>query len=151
MCTQVLVHASASSRKCWCAQILVGASAENSLVYNYPRLALIEQNQVKGSRDISMADQYARETASGLQNSAPDEQRWEASLSHPSLLVTENRSRAASQWVAENVRPERRYSRPTELGLQRKPLRRVRKQLASRYFQILSGHIVIGFFFSTRG
>ena len=42
MCAQVLIHASAGLRKYWRTQILVGASAENSLVYNYPRLALIE-------------------------------------------------------------------------------------------------------------
>ena len=40
------------------------------------------------------ADQFAKEAASGLQHSVPDERRWEASLSHLARVMTENRSKA---------------------------------------------------------
>ena len=57
-----------------------------------------------------MADQYAREVASDLQNSVPDEQRREASLSHP-LPACHGEPLEGSLAVGlEHVRPERRYS-----------------------------------------
>ena len=92
-------------------------------------------------------DQFAKEAAGGqLQHSVLDELRWEASLSHLSRVITENRSRATAQWISSHVRPERRHKPPTGLGLRRKSLRRVRKSLASRYYQLLSGHAAIGSF-----
>ena len=58
------------------------------------------------------ADRLAKEAAEGRTREASDEYRWEASLSHLSQVVTENRSRAAAQWVASHVKPERRYRPP---------------------------------------
>ena len=97
-----------------------------------------------------MADQFAKEATSGLQHSVPDEERWEASLSHLSRAITENRSKATSQWILDHVRPERRYSPPAGLGLRRQALRGVRKSLASRYYQLLSGHAAISSFLHER-
>ena len=96
-----------------------------------------------------MTDRFAREAASGLQHSVPDEQRQETSLSHLFRVATENRSRATSQWVSDHVRSERWYRPPAGSGLRRKPLRRVRKSLASRY-QLLSRHAAVGSFLHER-
>ena len=96
------------------------------------------------------ANQFAKEAASGLQHSVPDEQRWEASVSHFSRVITENRSRATAQWISSHIRPERRYRPPSGPGLRRKPLRRARKALANRYYQLLLGHAAIGSFLHER-
>lgn len=74
-----------------------------------------------------------------------DECRWEAGLSHISRVVTENRSRAIAQWMAFHVRPKRSY-RPGGSGLRGKQLRRARKSLAGRYYQLLSGYVAVGSF-----
>ena len=97
-----------------------------------------------------VADSYAEEAASGQQHSVPGELRWEASLSHLSRVATENRSRATAQWISEHVRPERRYWPPVGSGLRRQALRRVRKSLASRYYELLSDHAAIGSFLHER-
>ena len=98
-----------------------------------------------------MADQLAKEAAGGQQqHSVQDELRWEASLSHLSRVITGNLLKATAQWVASHVRPERRYRPPTGSGLRRKPLRRVRMSLASRYYQLLSGHAAIDSFLHER-
>ena len=95
-----------------------------------------------------MADQFAKEAASGLQHSVPDEQRWEASLSHLSRVTSANRSRETAQWIPEHVRPERRHRPPSGTGLPRRALRKVRKSQASRCFQLLSGHAAIAPFYT---
>ena len=97
-----------------------------------------------------MADQYSREVANGQQHGVPDGPRWEASLSHLSRAATETRSGATAQWISEHVRPERWYRPPSGPGLRRRALRWVRKSLASRYYQLLSGHAAIGSFLHNR-
>ena len=95
-----------------------------------------------------VADQYAREAASGHQrrDSIPGNLRWEASLSHLGRAAMEARTRATAQWASSRVRPEQRHRSPVGPGLRKKALRRVRKSLASRYYQLLSGHAAIGSF-----
>ena len=74
----------------------------------------------------------------------------EGLVCHLSRVITENRSRATSQRISDHVRPERRYRPPAVSGLHRQALRRVRKALASRYSQLLSGHAAIGSFLHER-
>ena len=90
------------------------------------------------------------EAAGGQTHEAPDELRWEASLSHLSRKAVEGRSRAAAQWVSSHVRPGHRYRPPGRTGLRRKQLRRVRKSVDSRYYQLLSEHAAIGSFLHDR-
>ena len=97
-----------------------------------------------GVMDNEMANQFAKGTASGLQHSVPDKQRWEASISHLSRVTSENRSKETAQWISEHIRPERLYQPPSGMGLPRRALRKARKPQASRYFQPLSGHVAIG-------
>ena len=71
---------------------------------------------------------------------ASPEYLGEASLSHlTSRKVTEARSEAAREWIRGHVRRERRY-RPPPGGQLRKGLGKVRKELAGRFHQLLSGH-----------
>ena len=52
----------------------------------------------------------ARQAAPCSDDEAPDELRQEASLSHRSRSATEARSHASAEWIACNVRSERRHS-----------------------------------------
>ena len=49
-----------------------------------------------------------------------------------------------------HVRPERRHRPPDGSGLRRKALRKVRKSLAGRYYQLTSGHTTTGSFLHER-
>ena len=55
-------------------------------------------------------------------------------------VATEARSRATAQWITDHVGPQRKYKPPEVKGLRRKLLRRARKSVAIRYYQLLSGH-----------
>ena len=102
------------------------------------------------SEGNKVADTFAKEAARGRQYSDEDRQLRESSLLHLSRLATERRSRVTAQWMSEHVRPERRYRPPAGPVLRRKALRRVRKSLVSRYYQLLSGHAAIGSFLHER-
>ena len=93
-----------------------------------------------------MADQYVKEAVGSQRHGVSNELRSEASLLHLTRVTTENCSKASAQWISTHVRPERRCRPPAGSGLRRKALRRVRKSLASRYYQFLSGHAAIGSF-----
>ena len=74
-----------------------------------------------------------------------DELRWETSLSHMTRVATENRSRRVNQWIADRLGdPRREYRPPLGRGVWRKLLQRAPKHIASRYYQLLSGHAAIG-------
>ena len=60
-------------------------------------------------------------------------------LSHLTRKTTEARSRTSSEWTRSHVCRERRY-RPPPGGRLRKGLGKVRKELAGRFYQLLSGH-----------
>ena len=92
----------------------------------------------------------AEEAAEDRAHDVPDEIWWKTSLPHLSRRATEGRARAASQWVADHVRPERRYHPPGGSGVRRRMLRRVRKSTAQRYYQLLSRHAAIGSFLHGR-
>lgn len=67
----------------------------------------------------------------------------EASLSHLTRKTTEARSEAISTWIRDHVGRKHRY-RPPPGGKLRKELARVRKELAGRFYQLLSGHAATG-------
>ena len=95
------------------------------------------------------ADEHSREAASGIKpdslRAVLDELRWETSLSHMTRVATEGQSCRTNQWIAEHLgSPSRRYKVPPGRGIRRRPLRRAPKHIASRYYQLLSGHAAIG-------
>ena len=99
-----------------------------------------------------IVDGFAKEAASSRRSQrhrVPDGLLQEASLSHLARVATENRSRATARWISDHVRPGRRYRPPAGTGLRKKALRRVRKSLASRYYQLLTGHAVTGSFYTS--
>ena len=59
-------------------------------------------------------------------------------------VATEAQSRSVTQWIGDHVGPKRRYKPPRREGLSRKPLRRAPKSVASRCYQLLSGHAAVG-------
>ena len=60
--------------------------------------------------------------------------------------ATEARSRATAEWITDHVRAERRYRPPPRGGPRRRQLGGTRKELAGRFYQLLSGHANIGSF-----
>ena len=95
------------------------------------------------------ADEFAKVAAegSGPDSTVPNELRWETSLSHMTRVATEGGSRKMAQWIADCVGdPRRMYRPPSGRGLRRKLLRRTPKSIANRYYQLLSGHAVIGLY-----
>ena len=96
-----------------------------------------------------LAKQEAERTSRDF-SEVPDQVKWQVSLSPPHQRVTEQCSKGTAQWVASHVRPERRYRPPGGSGLRRKAQHRVRKSLAGRYYQLLSGHAAIGSFLHER-
>ena len=93
-----------------------------------------------------MADQYAKDAATGRapRERFPEGYVEETSLAHMTRVATENRSKAMTDWITEHVRPGRRYRPPPGKGVRRTQLRRVKKTLAGRYYQLLSGHAETG-------
>ena len=93
-----------------------------------------------------MADQYAKDAATGRApgERLPEGYAEETSLAHMTRVATEARSRATTDWIADHVRPGRRYRLPPGRGVRRTQLRRVKKTLAGRYYQLLSGHAETG-------
>ena len=93
-----------------------------------------------------MADQYAKDAATGRDpgEELPEGYAGETSLAHMTRVTTEARSRATTDWITEHVRPGRRYRPPPGKGVRRTQLRSVKKTLAGRYYQLLSGHAEMG-------
>ena len=63
----------------------------------------------RGVEGNEIADRAAKEAAENRAHDVSDEIRWQTSLPHLSGRATEGRAGATSQWVADYVRPERRY------------------------------------------
>ena len=103
-----------------------------------------------GIEGNEIADGMAKEAAAGQTYGAPDQVRWEASLPHLSRRATERRSEDTSRWIREHVRPERRYVPLGGSGFRRRAMRRVRKSVAQRCYQLLSGHAATGSFLRDR-
>jgi hypothetical protein len=60
--------------------------------------------------------------------------------------ATEARSRATAEWITDHVRAERRYRPPPGEAHAARQLGGTRKELAGRFYQLLSGHANIGSF-----
>ena len=86
-----------------------------------------------------IADGAARSAAKDRLGSPNPEYLAEASLSHLRRVTTERRSEATATWIRDKVAARHRY-RPPPGGKMRKALGRTRKELASRYYQLLSRH-----------
>ena len=94
-----------------------------------------------------MADKYTKPAVEGTGpgSAVADSLRWETSLSHMARVSTEEQSHVAAQCITEHLGdPRRKYKPPPKRGLQHKLLRRVPKPISSRYYQLVSGHAVIG-------
>ena len=92
-----------------------------------------------GGRGGEHADAVVKRAAGGEEDRVDPECLGEASLSHLTRKTAEARSKTTREWVRDDVRKERRY-RPLPRGKLRKGLGKVRKELAGRFCQLLSGH-----------
>ena len=77
--------------------------------------------------------------AEGGSSRAEPDYLQEASLSHLMRKATDSRIQATEIWIRDHVGRGHRY-RPPPGGKLRKGLARVRKELAERIYQLLSGH-----------
>ena len=80
--------------------------------------------------------------AEGGEERAQSPYLLEASLAHLTRKITEARSVATAEWIRDRSGREQRY-RPPKGGKMRKALSRARKELASRFYQLLSGHAAV--------
>ena len=85
------------------------------------------------------ADRTARDAAEERKERAEAAYLNEASLSHLTRATTENRSNATADWIRTRSGQHRQYC-PPKGGMMRKELGKTRKELASHFFQLLSGH-----------
>ena len=110
-------------------------SRGNSITIRWtPSHAGIEGNE--------QADGMAKRAAEEREEKAPLPYLREASLSHLTRTTTEARSSVTAEWIRTHSNQRRRY-RPSKGGKMRKALNRVRKEIASRYYQLLSGHAAV--------
>ena len=103
-----------------------------------------------GVEGNEVADGMAKEAAAGQMYGVPDQVTLQASLPHLSRRATERRLADTSRWIAEHVRPERCYTPPGGPSFRKRAMRRVRKSIAQRYYQLLSGHAATGSFLHDR-
>ena len=103
-----------------------------------------------GVEGNEVADGMAKEAAAGQIYGVPDQVRWQASLPHLSRRASERRSEDTSRWIRDHFRPEQRYASPGGPGFRKRAMRRVRKLIAQRYYQLLLGHAVTGSFLHDR-
>ena len=92
--------------------------------------------EVEGNEQADGEARLAAEV--GRERAEPDYLR-EASLSHLLRETTEARSRVTSTRIRDHVGRRHRYSPPPG-GRIRRGFARVRKELAGRFYQMLSGH-----------
>ena len=92
-----------------------------------------------GIEGNEQADRAARGAAEEREERAETTYLKEASQSHRTRVTTDNRANATADWIRTRVGQHRQY-RPPKGGRIRKELGKTRKELASRFFQLLSGH-----------
>ena len=99
-----------------------------------------------GASSNKVADEYAKSatTDDTPVEEIPERYGDETSLSDMTRVATEARSREMAMWISAHERAMRRYRPPSGRGLRRPQLRGVRKTLADRYYQLLSGHAATG-------
>lgn len=86
-----------------------------------------------------MADDFAKAAAKSSLYAVDRQYLREATLAHLTRKATERRSKATKDWISSHIKQERRY-RPPRGGKILPDLEKERKELASRYYQLLSGH-----------
>ena len=67
----------------------------------------------------------------------------QTSLSHLARAATEARTQGIKDWISSHAGGSRRYWPPKGSGI-RPSLQKERKEVTGRYFQLLSGHELIG-------
>ena len=93
----------------------------------------------EGVEGNEQADKAAKRAALDELERATPQYLSEASLSYLRRVVTESRSIATAEWIRSHTGRQRRY-RPPKAGKMRKALNGSRKEIASRFYQLLSGH-----------
>ena len=93
----------------------------------------------RGVTGKERADALAKRAAAGELAQADPGFLQEASLAHLTRRTTGSRALETSNWIRAHVKRRHRY-RPPPGGKMRRELRGVRKELAGRYYQLLSGH-----------
>ena len=121
--------------QCW-ARAIIEVASRLAARGNSIDICWTPAHRGVGGNDI--ADGMAREAAGGQSQDVPNQVRWQASLPHLSKRATERRSEATSQWIRDHVRPERRYVPPGGPSFRKRAMRRVRKAMAQRYYQLCS-------------
>ena len=99
------------------------------------------------------ADTMAKISAEGThpEYNIPDNYRLETSLAHMSRVASEKQRAMAKNWMKDRFgNPVRKYQPPKGKGLRQKLLRQTPKSIASRYYQLLSGHAAIGQYLKDR-
>ena len=93
----------------------------------------------QGVEGNEQADAWAKRAAGREEGLADPAFLREASLSYLTWVSTEARFIGTGEWVRGHVKRRHRY-RPPPGGKMRKELGGVRKELAGRFYQLLSGH-----------
>ena len=93
----------------------------------------------KGITGNERADRTAKNAAEGKEGEANQEYLREASLSHLTRITTETRANATAEWIRTHCGRRRRY-RPPKGGKMRKELGKAPKELAGRFYQLMSRH-----------
>ena len=88
------------------------------------------------------ADRIAKQAAERREEKASQEYLREASLSHLTRTTTEARTNATATWIRDHCGRHRRY-RPPKGGKMRKELGKCTKELAGRFYQLMSGHAAV--------
>ena len=88
------------------------------------------------------ADKAAKRAAERKEEKASHGYLMEASLSHLTRVTTETRTSTTAEWIETHSGRRRRYN-PPKGGKMRKDLGKVPKELAGRFYQMLSGHAAI--------
>ena len=133
--------ARAQHTDCGPAQALASAVVELSyqLASRGKRVTLRWTPAHQGVEGNKQADAWARRAAERREGRADPEYLREASLSHLTRISTERRATETGRWIREHVKRRHRY-RPPPGGKTGRELGRVRKELAGRFYQLLSGH-----------
>ena len=96
-----------------------------------------------GAEGNEQADALAMRAAEGGEDRAEPAFILEASLAHLTRKVTEARSNATNRWIRDHSGRRSRYH-PPKGGKMRKVLAKTRKEIAGRFYQLLSGHAATG-------
>ena len=112
----------------------------NSITTRGNKIAIRWTPSHMGITGNELADKTAKWAAEGRSEEASQEYLKEASLSHLTRTTTEARTSATAAWIRDHCGRRRRY-RPPKGGKMRKELGKTHKELASRFYQLMSGHV----------